>query len=79
MKLGLEAHEIENAKKLPAYTNFQSQATNVLQWWRKIKESAATKQVIISALAECQYADAVRILCDKWGLESAGKKLKKHI
>ena len=71
--LGLKADEIENAKQLEDTKSFKLQAASVLQWWRKIQGSAATKQVIIEALAECQYAEAVGILREKWGLASGGK------
>ena len=73
MVLDLKADEIENAKQLEDTKSFKLQAVSVLQWWRKIKGSAATKQVLIEALAECQYAEAVGLLCEKWGLASGGK------
>ena len=74
--LRLPANEIENAKKLVDTKDFQLEAISVLQYWRKTKGRAASKQAIIKALEECQYIEAVDILCGKWGLASEGKDMK---
>ena len=71
--LDLKADEIENAKQLGDTKSVELQAASVLRCWRKLNGSAATKQVIIKALAKYKYEEAVGILCEKWGLASGGK------
>ena len=71
--LGLKPDEIEKAKQFGDPKSFELQAASVLHCWRKLNGSAATKQLIIEALAECKHAEAVRVLCEKWGLASGGK------
>ena len=76
MELSLPPDEIENAKRLADTKDFKLEAASVLRSWRKTNGSAATKQEIIKALKECQYSQAVGILCGKWGLASEGKNIK---
>ena len=70
--LGLQADAIENAQRLAGTNDYKLQAASVLRSWRETNGNAATKQVIINALEECQYTGAVEILLGKWGMQNQG-------
>ena len=70
--LGLKAHDIENAKFSAAINDYQLQAQSVLQFWRQINGSRASRQAIINALKECKRTKALEILIRIWNLETEG-------
>ena len=72
VKLGLQKHEIEKAKKNADTTDVKLQAASVLHSWRNIRGSDATRQAIITALKSRRYIEAVEILQEKWGMTTKG-------
>ena len=69
---GLEANEIENAKKNAYTSDVKLQAASVLQSWRRIRGNDATRQAIIDALRKCRCREAVEILQQTWERTSIG-------
>ena len=71
--LGMEANEIENAKKNSGTTDIKLQAASVLRSWRKSRGKDATRQAVITALETCGYTEAVQRLQEKWKMTSSTK------
>ena len=66
--LDIPDREVENAERNADTRDVVLQADKVLQHWRTIRGSAATKWAILEALEECGYVGAIEILRRLWDM-----------